>query len=418
MSKVDRSILRWMGQLARVRFAPRDVDRAMDRVRTALAGSGEPRQANPQRRSIMRTIVMPAGIAASVLVAVGVLFWSPSRQTASAVEMLKAVAAAGQAYDGWVHIDIVVPEEAWKEQGFVRSAFHTQPAKGIVAQDGEDASGRQVWWGDVNTRTRLTYSSAGNKLVIDRVHEQNGALDWVPDRVLRTLRSDQKQTIHNLGLSFLMSPSMEIITLLVDNGWCRVSVQPEATYDRYTLTFNAEKLLDPERATETSLVLLVDRQTKRLTRWSRLDAEHRERLAMAYRYGEPELHDIYDLGVPRDAKIVDKTQAFEDPQTWSGSEPGSEAFPAEQAAAAFFQACHDQDWQRVGEFYGPDLTAQAKRYLAGLRVIRLGKAFRKQGYAGWYVPYEIRLQGGEVRGWKLAVRNDNPAGRFMVDGGI
>ena len=379
MSKVDRSILRWMGQLARVRFAPRDVDRAMDRVRTTLAGSAEPRQANPWRRSIMRTIVMPAGIAASVLVAVGVLFWSPSRQTASAAEMLRAVAAAGQAYDGWIHMDIVVPEEAWKEQGFVRGAFHAQPAKSILALDGEDARGRQVIWLDANTRTRLTYSSASNELVIERVHDQAG----VPDRPLRLLRSDQKQATGDLRSSLLMSPSMEAITLLIDNGWCRVSVQQEEAYDRYTLTFNAEKLLDPEAATEMSLALLVDRQTERLARWSDLDAEHRERMALAFRYGAPDLNDIYVLGVPRSAKIVDKTQAFEVPQTQAArSEPGSDAFLAEEAAAAFFQACHDQDWQRVGQLFGTDLSTRVKRYLGGLRVITLGKAFQKQGYHG------------------------------------
>jgi hypothetical protein len=34
------------------------------------------------------------------------------------------------------------------------------------------------------------------------------------------------------------------------------------------------------------------------------------------------------------------------------------------------------------------------------------------------VPYEIKLANGHVKKWNLAVRKDNPAHRWQVDGGF
>jgi len=44
--------------------------------------------------------------------------------------------------------------------------------------------------------------------------------------------------------------------------------------------------------------------------------------------------------------------------------------------------------------------------------------FKPKPYPGWFVPYEIKFKNGEVTKFNLAVRNDNPAKRYVVDGGI
>jgi len=90
---------------------------------------------------------------------------------------------------------------------------------------------------------------------------------------------------------------------------------------------------------------------------------------------------------------------------------------AEQAARAFFEACSREDWDEVGKFMSP-VTADLKKYLGGLEIISLGDSFTSQAYVGRYVPYEIRLKNGDVKKHNLAIRNDNPAGRWQVDGGI
>ena len=51
-------------------------------------------------------------------------------------------------------------------------------------------------------------------------------------------------------------------------------------------------------------------------------------------------------------------------------------------------------------------------------IVEIGEPFRSGSYPGWFVPYEIKLWTGETRKFNLAVRNDNPARRYIVDGGF
>ena len=91
---------------------------------------------------------------------------------------------------------------------------------------------------------------------------------------------------------------------------------------------------------------------------------------------------------------------------------------AEQAARAFFEACSHEDWNEVGKFMSP-VTAEMKEYLGGLEIVSLGESFNSKAYhSGRFVPYEIKLKNGYVKKHNLAIRKDNPAGRWQVDGGI
>jgi hypothetical protein len=59
-----------------------------------------------------------------------------------------------------------------------------------------------------------------------------------------------------------------------------------------------------------------------------------------------------------------------------------------------------------------------KDYLGGLEVLELDEPFQSASYAGWFVPYKIKLRSGDIKQHNLALRNDNPAHRFQLDGGI
>jgi hypothetical protein len=52
-----------------------------------------------------------------------------------------------------------------------------------------------------------------------------------------------------------------------------------------------------------------------------------------------------------------------------------------------------------------------------IEILYIGEPFRTGNYVGVYVPYKIRVED-EVREWQLALRNDNPQGRWVFDGGI
>jgi hypothetical protein len=93
-----------------------------------------------------------------------------------------------------------------------------------------------------------------------------------------------------------------------------------------------------------------------------------------------------------------------------------------QAAEAFFKACAEKKWDEVLKFWpmsgADEQFERMKEYLGGLEIVSIGEPFKKGEYPGWFVPYEIRLKSGVVKKWNLAVRNDNPANRYLFDGGL
>jgi hypothetical protein len=92
---------------------------------------------------------------------------------------------------------------------------------------------------------------------------------------------------------------------------------------------------------------------------------------------------------------------------------------AHDAAAFFFDALSREDWKAVqGVLPASDVSGIVKQQYGGLKVVRVGAAFRSGLYPGWFVPYEVRLRTGESKHSNLAVRNDNPQKRWIVDGGF
>jgi len=90
-----------------------------------------------------------------------------------------------------------------------------------------------------------------------------------------------------------------------------------------------------------------------------------------------------------------------------------------EAAITFFTACAQENWDEYLKFNSQSHVSQrTKDYLGGIEVISIGEPFQSGGYSGWFVPYEIKLRNGQVRKHNLALRNDNPANRWQVDGGI
>ena len=121
---------------------------------------------------------------------------------------------------------------------------------------------------------------------------------------------------------------------------------------------------------------------------------------------------LFSLSLPDDVVW------FQEPQELADNERYQRMLP-EEVARAFFQACAAENWEEVLKFWPASRVAEGiKDWLGGLEVISIGEPFRSGLYPGWFVPYEIKLRSGRVKKFNLAVRNDNPARRFVVDGGI
>ncbi len=98
-------------------------------------------------------------------------------------------------------------------------------------------------------------------------------------------------------------------------------------------------------------------------------------------------------------------------------------------ALGFWQAAVAQDWDTMCS-YGPagnigfDYCTILIRHFEQDRpveLLHLGEPFAEGPYPGVFVPYRVRFssdRGSRVKEFRMAVRNDNPQGRYVVDGGI
>jgi len=130
-----------------------------------------------------------------------------------------------------------------------------------------------------------------------------------------------------------------------------------------------------------------------------------------------ELDDgIFALDLPEDMIWSREPEILPDNEQYEKMTP-------KEAVTVFFQACADENWDEVLKFWTTSrIDDGMKKYLGGLTIKSIGEPFQSEGYArdglGWFVPYEIRLKSGVVKKLNLAIRKDNPANRFVVDGGI
>ncbi|MCJ7730364.1 MAG: hypothetical protein MUO27_10880 [Sedimentisphaerales bacterium] len=96
-----------------------------------------------------------------------------------------------------------------------------------------------------------------------------------------------------------------------------------------------------------------------------------------------------------------------------------ERMSPKESATTFFEACSQEDWNEVMKFWTVSAVSEdIKQYYGRLQIISIGEPFKSGKYPGWFVPYEIKLKSGRIKKWNLAVRNDNPAKRYIVDGGF
>jgi len=109
---------------------------------------------------------------------------------------------------------------------------------------------------------------------------------------------------------------------------------------------------------------------------------------------------------------------YGEPRELADNEKYEQMGPKE-TAQAFFQACADENWDEVLKLRPSSAVPQwLKDTYGGLEIVNIGEPFKSGLYPGWFVPYEVRLKSGKIRKFNLAVRNDNPAKRYVQDGGL
>jgi len=95
-----------------------------------------------------------------------------------------------------------------------------------------------------------------------------------------------------------------------------------------------------------------------------------------------------------------------------------EKMTPKETARAFFQALASKDWDEAAKFWVLSKDERVRSMFGGLEIISLGEPFQSGTFIGWFVPYKIKLVDGTIKEGCLAVRNNNAANRFEVDGGL
>jgi hypothetical protein len=133
------------------------------------------------------------------------------------------------------------------------------------------------------------------------------------------------------------------------------------------------------------------------------------------KYNIPVEDAVFNIPLPGDLKWV--------PVNELAKQTGVAGITSEDAARRFFTACHNEDWATVrqlipGFINFVQLQFAVKAEYGGLTIISIGKPFKSGRYPGEFIPYEIRKKNGYVKKWNLAVRNDNPEKKWVIDGGF
>jgi len=122
--------------------------------------------------------------------------------------------------------------------------------------------------------------------------------------------------------------------------------------------------------------------------------------------------ELFNLVVPEDAIYTKPLEILPDNDRY-------EVMTPKEAATAFFTACAEENWEELLKFLGQtDVSQRLKDYLGGLEIVEIGEPFQSDPYPGWFIPYQIKLRSGSVKQHNLALRKDNQANRFQLDGGI
>jgi len=364
----------------------------------------------PERRFIMKSPVIKLAAAAVIIIAavLSINLWEQSIPIAAADVLADAAKAVANLHSVYIKAQIrtiphdnfeliglnydFVPNEMWKEfDGTIQGKWRIEKPGRVVVMDGQSSL----------LLIRPNYAVVGGI--------NTGFVGWLKplldvDKVLDSeIKLAQKQGSELLLTHETGADGKDKLVVSVEakaqgdftNDWLK-NKSISASDNLRIYTFDAETKL-PE-----TLNVYVHTDQEDVLVFQITDIQYNVEI-------EPTL---FTLELPEDVIW------FEQPKELADNKKYEQMGPRE-TAQAFFDACADENWDEFLKFWTASAVDQRiKDYLGGLEVISLGEPFKSGQYPGWFVPYEIKLKSGGVKKHNLAVRNDNPAQRYIVDGGI
>lgn len=156
-----------------------------------------------------------------------------------------------------------------------------------------------------------------------------------------------------------------------------------------------------------------DAQSKRLMgfrRWIFSGGERvevTELVAIEYLPAIPD--DVFALGLPEGVRYVELIPA----------PPEIDALGPREAAERFWSAAIAGDWETVRYFVPNPTLLDFLKDKRPVELRSLGEPVKSGDYPGVFIPYHVKYaERGPRTKHRVAMRNDNQFGRWVVDGGI
>ncbi len=270
------------------------VQAVMSRVRRCPPHRGWRR---PLRRWITRSSF---GMAAALLIGAFFLVTVETSQPACAAKQLDAVVQANRGYKGWVHMTVQFvpnpdskrPKGSGPESGAVHVNTVDKSLARIIEKDGE----RQISYFSPSRGEAMLYSSKAGEIAV-------GKLGPAMTEELEARFPAKFCTFRGF---------LELI-----------SQAGKRQYDVARSTQGKQERFDLHATTgdrsPKNLTVLVDRSSKLI---QEIRADERDvTIVVRISYGQPVIKDIYDLGVPRDARITNISEPQTRPSPTTGPGP-------------------------------------------------------------------------------------------------
>ncbi len=299
MKPLDEAELRQtLAQLAELRPSAGATDRAIARVRTALESAHQTaRPPGALRAASLWRFRMRAAIAAVIVLAVGATLLLIPHQRATAAEMWKRALRASAAFDGWIHINtLTLPTAPAGTPQLTEGAWHGYRSRGISITVRGIEGQRRIQWVAGGETTDYRYDSATNQLFKQPQPAPSSSADpWHPS-------PDSPPAERQAQAMLFGEPTLEAVQALADLA-SSVQSADDGPDTRFDFRFGSGELPSgPERL--TALTVWVSRDTNLISKWQ-IPLQNGETGTVACTYGPPEINDVYDLGIPRDAVMVD-----------------------------------------------------------------------------------------------------------------
>lgn len=268
----ERDVIELARELGRLQPSGQSAAQALTAVRAKLTA----------KRSWVGRYFMRGAIAASVIGAVVMVSMLAIHSSASAAQVLSDIVEKAVAYKGWVHVAVTM-------KGGGRMVNHFNSADGTAARVTELPSGRRsITWLSPAQGQLQSYGSESNEL---RIADAGSA------------------TLFGKSSPETLQEAMAQVRLMLRSFKPQVQQEPDGDLKRFTVSAAGA---DPD-ATPIERVTIWVEPTTALVHRLKVDVGQQPKntklrsvgYEQTYSYGGAAIEDIYSLGVPRDAKVVD-----------------------------------------------------------------------------------------------------------------